>query len=73
MVRRSYGPTWIPTVTFTFDVFCLEAARKPRGKSAQQQRDRNGYDLADHFPLVTEAVEELPVRSCVIDGETKNF
>jgi len=34
---------------------------------------RNGYDLADHFPLVTEAVEELPVRSCVIDGETKNF
>ena len=41
MVRWLSGPTWIPTVTFTFDVSCLEAARKPRGKSAQEQRARH--------------------------------
>jgi bifunctional non-homologous end joining protein LigD len=30
---------------------------------------RNGYDFADRFPLITQAVEVLPVRSCFIDGE----
>jgi len=30
---------------------------------------RNGRDLADRYPLAAEAIEALPVRSCVIDGE----
>ena len=30
---------------------------------------RNGHDLADRFPLAAEAIEVLPIRSCVIDGE----
>jgi ATP-dependent DNA ligase len=30
---------------------------------------RNGYDLADCFPLIIAAIEQLSVRSCVIDGE----
>ena len=30
---------------------------------------RNGNDLGDRFPLAAAAIEELPVRSCVIDGE----
>jgi bifunctional non-homologous end joining protein LigD len=30
---------------------------------------RNGDDLADRFPLAAAAVDALPVRSCVIDGE----
>jgi bifunctional non-homologous end joining protein LigD len=30
---------------------------------------RNGHDLADRFPLAAAAIEALPVRSCVIDGE----
>ena len=30
---------------------------------------RNGHDLADRFPLAAEAIEVLPNRSCVIDGE----
>jgi bifunctional non-homologous end joining protein LigD len=30
---------------------------------------RNGYDLADRFPLAAEAIEALPIRSCLIDGE----
>ena len=30
---------------------------------------RNGYDFADRFPLIVEAIAALPARSCVIDGE----
>jgi hypothetical protein len=30
---------------------------------------RNSNDLADHFPLAAVAIEALPVKSCVIDGE----
>ena len=30
---------------------------------------RNGHDLGDRFPVAAEAIEALPVRSCVIDGE----
>jgi bifunctional non-homologous end joining protein LigD len=30
---------------------------------------RNGRDLANRFPLVTKAIEALPIRSCVSDGE----
>jgi bifunctional non-homologous end joining protein LigD len=50
-----------------------QARRLPDpGASARPQHapgDRNGHDLADRFPLITEAIEALPVRSCVIDGE----
>jgi bifunctional non-homologous end joining protein LigD len=30
---------------------------------------RNGYDFAGRFPKIVEAVANLPVRSCLIDGE----
>ena len=30
---------------------------------------RNGHNFADRFPLIAEAIEALPVRSCVVDGE----
>jgi bifunctional non-homologous end joining protein LigD len=39
-----------------------------RGRSVRLLT-RNGHDLADRFPLVAEAIEALPVRSCVVDGE----
>jgi bifunctional non-homologous end joining protein LigD len=29
----------------------------------------NGYDFADRFPLIVEAIAALPARSCVVDGE----
>ena len=30
---------------------------------------RNGYNFADRFPRIVEAIANLPVRSCFIDGE----
>jgi ATP-dependent DNA ligase len=30
---------------------------------------RHGTDFTDRFPLITAALESLPVRSCLIDGE----
>jgi hypothetical protein len=30
---------------------------------------RNGYDFADRFPKIVEAMASLPVQSCFIDGE----
>ena len=48
------------------DGFCILAHR--RGRSVRLVT-RNGNDLADRFPLAAAAIEALPVRSCVIDGE----
>jgi len=30
---------------------------------------RNGYNFSDRFPRIVEAISNLPVRSCFIDGE----
>src|SRR5262245_33558126 len=58
------GPGWIDEVKH--DGFRILAHRK--GRSIRLVT-RNGRDLADRFPLAAEAIEALPVRSCVIDGE----
>jgi bifunctional non-homologous end joining protein LigD len=58
------GTGWIHEIKH--DGFRILAHR--RGRSVRLVT-RNGYDLADRFPLVTTAIEELPVKSCVIDGE----
>ena len=58
------GPGWIHEIKH--DGFRILAHR--RGRSVRLVT-RNGYDFADRFPLVTAAIEELPVKSCIIDGE----
>ena len=58
------GPGWIHEIKH--DGFRILAHR--RGRSVRLLT-RNGHDLADRFPLAAEAIEALPVRSCVIDGE----
>ena len=48
------------------DGFRILARR--RGRSIRLLT-RNGHDFADRFPFVEAAIEALPIRSCVIDGE----
>jgi bifunctional non-homologous end joining protein LigD len=57
-------PGWIYEIKH--DGFRILAHR--RGRSIRLTT-RNGYDFADRFPLVEAAIEALPIRSCVIDGE----
>jgi bifunctional non-homologous end joining protein LigD len=58
------GPGWIHEIKH--DGFRILAQR--RGRSIRLLT-RNGHDLADRFPIIAEAIEALPIRSCVIDGE----
>ena len=58
------GPGWIHEIKH--DGFRIMARRDERGV---RLLTRNGYDFAERFPLITQAVEALPVHSCFIDGE----
>ena len=58
------GPGWLHEIKH--DGFRILAHR--RGLSVWLVT-RNGHDLADRFPLAAAAIEALPVRSCVVDGE----
>jgi len=48
------------------DGYRLMARRDPVGIRLLA---RNGYDWAPRYPLITDAVNALKVRSCLIDGE----
>ena len=58
------GPGWIHEIKH--DGFRILAHR--RGRSVRLF-SRNGRNFADRFPLVAAAIEALPIRSCVVDGE----
>lgn len=58
------GPGWIHEIKH--DGFRILAHR--HGRSVRLLT-RSGHDLADRFPLIADAIEVLPVRSCVVDGE----
>ena len=58
------GPGWIHEIKH--DGFRILAHRQGR---AIRLVTRNSNDLSDRFLLAAEAIEALPVRSCVIDGE----
>jgi hypothetical protein len=46
------------------------AGRRPRhAASGVRLLTRNGNDFTARYPLIVEAVNALPVRACVIDGE----
>jgi bifunctional non-homologous end joining protein LigD len=62
--RPPAGSGWIHEIKH--DGFRILARRKGR---SSRLISRNGYDLADRFPLGTAAVAALPVKSCVIDAE----
>jgi ATP-dependent DNA ligase len=58
------GPDWLHEIKH--DGFRILARRDSRGV---RLFTRNGYDFADRFPKVVQAVSNLPARSCLIDGE----
>ena len=58
------GPGWIHEIKH--DGVRILAHR--RGRNVRLF-SRNGHNFVDRFPLIAEAIEALPIRSCVIDGE----
>ena len=58
------GPDWIHEIKH--DGFRIIARRD--GKKVRLL-SRKGKDLTYRFPLVVQAISELPVNSCIIDGE----
>jgi bifunctional non-homologous end joining protein LigD len=58
------GPNWIHEIKH--DGYRLMARRDP---ASIRLLTRNGHDWANHFPLIVEAVNQLTVRSVLIDGE----
>ena len=58
------GPDWIREIKH--DGFRILARRDARGV---RLFTRNGYDFTDRFPLIANAINNLPVQSCLIDGE----
>jgi bifunctional non-homologous end joining protein LigD len=62
--RPPCGPDWLHEIKH--DGFRIMARRDGTGVRLYT---RNGYNFADRFPRIVEAVSNLPVRSCFIDGE----
>jgi bifunctional non-homologous end joining protein LigD len=58
------GPGWIHEIKH--DGFCILAHWCGR---SVRLFSRNRHNFADRFPLVAAAIEALPVRTCVVDGE----
>src|SRR6516165_7982894 len=58
------GPGWIHEIKH--DGFRILARRDAKGIRLYT---RNGYNFADRFPRIVEAIAGLPVQSCFIDGE----
>ena len=63
-VDKPAGRDWLHEIKH--DGFRIMARRDGRGV---RLFTRNGYDFADRFPKIVDAVSSLPVRSCLIDGE----
>jgi bifunctional non-homologous end joining protein LigD len=62
--RPPSGPNWLHEIKH--DGFRIMARREAQGVRLYT---RNGYDFAGRFPQIVEAVSQLKMRSCFIDGE----
>jgi bifunctional non-homologous end joining protein LigD len=61
--RPPSGPEWLHEIKH--DGFRIMARRDDNGVRLYA---RNGYDFADRFPQIVEAVSKLKVQSFFIDG-----
>jgi hypothetical protein len=64
--RRAARRTGVDPRDIKHDGFRIVARRDGRGVRLVT---RNGFNFADRFPKIVEAVSSLPVLSCMIDGE----
>ena len=62
--RPPTGPEWVHEIKH--DGYRLMARRDPVGI---RLLTRSGHDWAPRYPLIVEAMNQLKVRSCLIDGE----
>jgi bifunctional non-homologous end joining protein LigD len=62
--RPPAGSGWIHEIKH--DGFRILALRQGH---AVRLMSRNGHDLGSRFPQIVEAMQSLPIKSCVIDGE----
>ena len=58
------GDSWVHEVKF--DGYRIQAHKLG---SRVVIFSRNGYDFTERFPLIAQALHELPARSAVVDGE----
>ena len=58
------GPDWIHEIKH--DGFRILAQKDGAGV---RLITRNGYDFADRYPLIVDAITRLPAKTCIIDGE----
>jgi bifunctional non-homologous end joining protein LigD len=58
------GPDWIHEIKH--DGFRILAQKDG---SRIRLITRNGYDFADRYPLIVDAITRLPAKTCIIDGE----
>ena len=47
----------------------MVSGSSPRKGAKVRLITRNGYDFADRYPLIVDAIRSLPGTSCAIDGE----
>jgi bifunctional non-homologous end joining protein LigD len=62
--RPPEGPEWLHEIKH--DGYRIIAWRDPAGI---RLITRNGHDWSDRYPAVVAALQELPVTSCILDGE----
>jgi bifunctional non-homologous end joining protein LigD len=58
------GPDWIHEIKH--DGFRILAQKDSAGVRLITP---NGYDFAERYPLIVDAIRRLPVETCIIDGE----
>lgn len=58
------GPDWLHEIKHD----CFRILARKDGPHVQLFT-RNGYNFADRYPLIVDAISRLPIETCIIDGE----
>ena len=67
VAKPSAGPDWLHVVKHGYRLLALKDAARVKLWS------RRGTDFTDKFPPITEAVQSLPAKHALVDGEAVVF